>query len=754
MQKQWKRGFTTPELVIVIVVIVILAAVLIPTFVILATDGGRSTDDPDTAADIALARNMNDVLAETAAPASMSDLVPVLAEHGYRLDNLSPVAEGNVFVWNKTTNRISYLGSDGTVLYTEDVLPTVFTPSPDFWLAVRSAAEMEAWSGLSYYLAADITEPLVFTRPSSLNTGGHMAGDVTYRFEGEGTVTVEGALSSLVVEAPQGTVHNYSSVGGVALLAGSEVAYHEHGYVRGTLSVAETFEGGVAVEAEGTIVELEALNAPLASLLNRGYILTLTRSDGVTVLNEGYIGNAEENGIENAASLTYSIANASALARLRDKINNGICPENVTYVLTGDIDLTGSDWVPMGLENARFQGTFDGGGHTIKGLSNLCLFGFVDAGSTVRDIVFTQVNTILPPVAACVYGSTERPTTFSGIEVNGVVSSDIISVSGLVGILRSAETELPTQMKDSPEVVIENCVSNVTATCVGYTRAAGFVVTVYGVNLTVRNCVNNGDLSVTNHTREAHAGGIVGFIMDNSLLEAENADPRCENFTVTIENCSNHGAVATHVGMAADGYAGGIVGACFNGRLVVTGCMSDGAVSSRNSVGGGKSAAGGIVGRSIGNAVLTDCESRGSVTATAERAGTDIAAGGAVGFFEINSLGGTLELTRVSVSGSVAANGQGEDECIAGGLLAKNLNQGNRLTISECTVSAQARVTASGAEANYAAAVIGRCHEKAPLTILSVTVAEGAQLIGDRETQSLGLVATPVEGGYVRYTPA
>ena len=32
---------------------------------------------------------------------------------------------------------------------------------------------------------------------------------------------------------------------------------HEHGYVRGTLSVAETFEGGVAVEAEGTVVELE-----------------------------------------------------------------------------------------------------------------------------------------------------------------------------------------------------------------------------------------------------------------------------------------------------------------------------------------------------------------------------------------------------------------------------------------------------------------------------------------------------------------
>ena len=151
MRKKWNRGFTTPELVIVIVVIVILAAVLIPTFIILANNQGEGEpSDPEVAADITLATNMNEVLSDSdTVPASMSDLVVVLEGSGYRIDNLSPAAEGNVFLWNQTTNRISYIGSDGTVLYTEDVLPTVFTASPEFWLTVRSRAEMEEWANLS-----------------------------------------------------------------------------------------------------------------------------------------------------------------------------------------------------------------------------------------------------------------------------------------------------------------------------------------------------------------------------------------------------------------------------------------------------------------------------------------------------------------------------------------------------------------------------------------------------------------------------
>lgn len=752
LRKKWKRGFTTPELVVVIVVIVILAAVLIPTFIMLANNSrSEGPSDPEVAADTALVRNMNAALAASeTVPASMSDLVTVLEGSGYRIDNLSPAQEGNVFLWNQTSNRISYIGSDGTVLYTEDVLPTVFTNSPEFWLAVRSRAEMEEWANLSYYFAADITQPLTFTSPSSINTGSYMAGDVTYAFEEEASVTVEGTLTSLTVDAPNATVSNYSSVSAVSLVSAASAGYHEYGYVRGTLTAAPC--ACIAVEPEGTVVELDAVQAAAdATISNRGYVLSLVKGDsGVSVVNDGYIGNAAALGLENTAQISYSISNASGLSRLRDKINNGIRMENVSYLLTADIDLSGADWVPMGPETNPFTGTFDGQGHTINGLTNLCLFGYVGAGTTVRDLTFTNVNTILPPVAACVYGSVDAPTTFSGIEVNGTISSDVISVSGLVGILRSTEAELPSSMKQSPEVIIENCTNNAAASCVGYTRAAGFVVTVYGVSLVVRDCVNNGDLSVTNYTREAHAGGIVGFIMHNSLV-ADNAANR-NNFTVTIENCTNNGAVSGTVGMSASNYVGGIVGAALNGRTEIVGCVSGGDVASRNSAGGSETDAGGIVGRTSGNVRIADCEVRGSVSATAERTGTSVYAGGVAGSYNYGVAGG-VSLDGVLVTGNVSANGQGTSACAAGGLVGHNNNRNNRLTITECTVGANVAVAAAGAEENCAAIVAGRSASGA-LIIVSVTVAEDGTLVYGSENASLELTQTPVEGGYLRYEGA
>lgn len=752
MRRKWNRGFTTPELVIVIVVIVILAAVLIPTFIILANNQGKGgPSDPDVAADITLATNMNEVLRSSdTVPVSMSDLVVVLEGSGYRIDNLSPAKEGNVFLWNQTTNRISYIGSDGAVLYTEDVLPTVFTASPEFWLTVRSRAEMEEWENLSYYFAADITRPLTFTHASSINTGDYMAGDVTYAFEEEASVTVEGTLTSLTVNAPNATVSNYSSVSAVSLVNAAEDAYHEYGYVRGTLALADSLAGAVVIGQEGTVVEVDASQAAAdAAIENQGYILSLTAGENATrVVNNGYIGNAADLGLENAASLTYTLSNASDLSRLRDKINNGIRMENVTYLLTSDIDLAGAEWIPMGPETNPFTGTFDGQGHTINGLSNLSLFGYVGAGTTVRDLTFTNVSTILPPVAACVYGSVTAPTTFSNIQVNGVISSDVISVSGLVGILRSTETELPASMKQSPEVIIENCTNNASASCVGYTRAAGFVVTVYGVNLVVRDCVNNGDLSVTNYTREAHAGGIVGFIMHNSDIE-NGATANRNNFTVTIENCTNNGAVSGTVGMSAGNYVGGIVGASTNGRLEIVGCTNSGNVASRNSAGGSETNAGGIIGRACGNTRIVDCDVTGSVSATAERTGTTVYAGGVVGYYH-PAVSGGISLEEVLVAGNVTANGQGKSACVAGGLVGYNNNRNNRVTVTECTVGANVAVTAGGAEENCAALVAGQS-ASGTLMIASVTVAEGGTLVYGSENASLGLTQTPVEGGYIRY---
>lgn len=94
MKASKKRGFTIIELVIVIAVIAILAAVLIPTF-------ANIIQKANVANDVALARNMNTILiadeATNGRSTDMYDVLIALEQGGFKLENLNPRADGNVF---------------------------------------------------------------------------------------------------------------------------------------------------------------------------------------------------------------------------------------------------------------------------------------------------------------------------------------------------------------------------------------------------------------------------------------------------------------------------------------------------------------------------------------------------------------------------------------------------------------------------------------------------------------------------------
>ncbi|MEK0210399.1 hypothetical protein [Bifidobacterium mongoliense] len=65
----------------------------------------------------------------------------------------------------------------------------------------------------------------------------------------------------------------------------------------------------------------------------------------------------------------YLIANAEDLAQFRDIVNEGGDIYSTNAKLTADIDLQGSTWVPIGLDNASpFYGSFDGQGHVIRNM--------------------------------------------------------------------------------------------------------------------------------------------------------------------------------------------------------------------------------------------------------------------------------------------------------------------------------------------------------------------------------------------------
>ena len=70
----------------------------------------------------------------------------------------------------------------------------------------------------------------------------------------------------------------------------------------------------------------------------------------------------------------YLIPNAETLKYVRDKINADTAGNewaNKYYALTADIDLNGSEdnqWIPIGNNDVKFTGSFDGRGHTVSGL--------------------------------------------------------------------------------------------------------------------------------------------------------------------------------------------------------------------------------------------------------------------------------------------------------------------------------------------------------------------------------------------------
>ena len=94
---------------------------------------------------------------------------------------------------------------------------------------------------------------------------------------------------------------------------------------------------------------------------------------------------------------SYTVYNADGLLNVAELVNGGKTDINIT--LDTDIDLTGKDWTPIGTDyDNSYKGTFDGGGHTITGLTFTTndefagLFGWLNRAGTVKNVVMEGVQ--------------------------------------------------------------------------------------------------------------------------------------------------------------------------------------------------------------------------------------------------------------------------------------------------------------------------------------------------------------------------
>ena len=197
---------------------------------------------------------------------------------------------------------------------------------------------------------------------------------------------------------------------------------------------------------------------------------------------------------------SYTVTSADGLMNIAKLVNGGKTDINIT--LTADIDLTGKNWTPIGTSfSNKYTGTFDGGGHTIKGLTVTTndqfvgLFGSIGYAGTVKNVMMEDVQITSnrsSGFAGGVAGYSDG--TIENCSVSGSVSGTMY-VGGVVG----------AQWEGS----ITGCSSS--ATVKGMVDVGGVVGQTNG-GATLTACYATGNVTLEIDPRKNIAGGgLVGM---------------------------------------------------------------------------------------------------------------------------------------------------------------------------------------------------------------------------------------------------
>ena len=206
-----------------------------------------------------------------------------------------------------------------------------------------------------------------------------------------------------------------------------------------------------------------------------------------------------------AAALLLSSA-VSAQTQITDEAGLKAIANDLSgdYVLAADITLTGQ-WTPLGTEASPFTGTFDGGGHSIKGLTvtassdldNSGLFGYAK-GATLKNVSIIGAKVDGDEHVGILLGNAKQ-VTISGVMTSGIVTGRD-HVGGIVGDASGTP--------DNGEFTsISNCMSTAGVFSRSY-QAGGIAGIVNAAN--IDKCFFYG--SATAEDRNAGAGGISALI--------------------------------------------------------------------------------------------------------------------------------------------------------------------------------------------------------------------------------------------------
>ena len=310
------------------------------------------------------------------------------------------------------------------------------------------------------------------------------------------------------------------------------------------------------LRANGT--EERNLSAAITPEAGKFYNITLNKDKGYTDDGQG----------------NYTVTSAEGLKNIAELVNEE-WKLDINIILTNNIDLTGIDWTPIGTSFSNsYTGTFDGGNHTITGLTvtgsdqYVGLFGHIGSGGTVKDVTLEEVKIESNNDMSAVGGVAGRSYgTLENCSVSGSVSGSGIA-GGVVGYQSGG--------------FLTGCSSSATVNAGG---VAGGVAGLTDSGATLTACYATGDVTLESINSGGNfVGGVVG-----------------SNTSCTLKACYAWGSV-TGSGSGTI-YVGGVTGTNDEGTL--TACYH-----ANGTVSGPAGTTGGVAGRNykfFNDPVITAC---------------------------------------------------------------------------------------------------------------------------------------------------
>ena len=355
--------------------------------------------------------------------------------------------------------------------------------------------------------------------------------------------------------------------------------------------------------------------------------VVVTAQDGVTA--KTYTLN-----VTRQASVTHvEIGTAEDLMRFARKVNDGIYDGNtdVAVELTGNIDLSGQTWTPIGVsEDHFFSGTFDGKEHTISGLQiELPEYGVDDSVGLFGYTTGTIQNlTLSGSVSGMSTGAAGGLGPIAGMAGEGCVIRNCKTKDFAITIDKYLAYNAGGIVGQAEKARIESCVSDTDLSAGAFSLNLGGIVGSAEATKVI-NCVYQGTITLGNGFEPAQtAGGIAGSASGGSHLSYNT-----NNGTINAEGTGvkNTGGIAGSLDSASIDHSinngdlsgngasmGGIVGSIASGTgtdtPVIDNSINKGEVENTSSSGGTAGGIAGDVDTSATGTIISNSISQGAVS--------------------------------------------------------------------------------------------------------------------------------------------